>query len=233
MNDFSRYARQTMLPQLGDDGQLKLRSARVLLVGAGGLGSAVAAYLAGAGIGHLGIADPDSVSISNLQRQILYNQSQTGSPKPLAAVRRLQALNPDCEIQPFCLGLTPDNAHNIVGRFDLVMDCCDNFATRYLIDDVCADTGRPWVHGALSEFAGQVSVFNYRSGRRYAQLYPDRDYLCSLPHTVKGVIGPVAGLIGCIQACEAIKLIVGFGTHLEGRLFTFDTLDMTTQTIKF
>lgn len=233
MNDFSRYARQIMLPQFGEHGQSKLMTARVLIVGAGGLGSAVASYLAGAGVGYIGIADPDTVSISNLQRQILYAQTQAGHRKPLAAAERLSAMNPDCEIIPFCQGITPDNASDIVGRFDLVMDCCDNFVTRYLIDDVCAATGRPWVHGALSEFAGQVTVFNYRTRRRYTELYPDRDYLCSLPQSVRGVIGPVAGLIGCMQACEAIKLIVGFGSLLEGQLITFDTLEMTTQTINF
>ena len=222
-----------MLPGIGTEGQLRLRNASVLLVGAGGLGAAVATYLCGAGVGRIGIADNDVVSLSNLQRQTLYTEAQIGLPKVFMAAERLKAMNSDVRVETFPEGIHAGNAESIISGFDFVMDCCDNFPTRYLIDDVCAKLGKTWVHGAISEFAGQVTVFGAAGARRYSELYPDREYLCGLPRSVRGVIGAVPGFIGCLQACEAIKLITGIGEALDGRMLTIDCLAMTTEEIYF
>lgn len=234
IKDFTeRYSRQTMLPGFGDEGQRKLLDASVLIIGAGGLGAPAATYLTGAGVGHIGIADPDTVSLSNLQRQTLYSESQVGEPKTTCAIRRLSALSGVPRFTPHPEGITPDNAIGLVSRYDLILDCTDNFSTRYLIDDACHQCGKPWVHGAIGEFHGQVTVFNYRKGRRYTELYPDKEALCSLPRKTMGVIGAVPGVIGSIQASEAIKIITGIGEPLEGRIFTIDMLSMNTAIIDF
>ena len=228
-----RYVRQTMLPQIGAEGQQRLRNSSVLIVGLGGLGSAVATYLAGAGVGTLGLADADTVSLSNLQRQTLYTEAQIGTPKTDAARDRLAAMSSDVVLRLHPEGITPENAEEIIAGYDLVVDCCDNFPTRYLIDDVCTALGKPWVYGSIGEFHGQVSVFNHTTGRRYAELYPMRDELCALPRTTAGVIGTVPGFIGCLEASEAIKVITGAGETLEGRLFTIDMLTMHSDTFTF
>ena len=222
-----------MLPEIGTEGQRRIQDASVLLVGAGGLGAAVATYLCGAGVGRIGIADNDVVSLSNLQRQTLYTEAQIGLPKVFMAAERLKAMNSGVRVETFLDGIHAGNAEAVISGFDLVMDCCDNFPTRYLIDDVCAELGKAWVHGAISEFAGQVTVFGAAGARRYRELYPDREYLCGLPRTVRGVIGAVPGFIGCLQACEAVKLITGIGKALDGRLLTIDCLTMTTDEIFF
>ena len=231
MTSNDRYARQTMLPEIGEEGQKKLRDASVLIVGAGGLGSAVATYLTGAGVGTIGIADHDTVGISNLQRQTLYTEKQIGLPKTVAAKDRLAAMSSETTFLTFPEGLTPENAAETVSRFDLVIDCCDNFTTRFLIDDTCHAVGKPWVHGCIGAFGGQVAVFNLTAGCRYSDLYPDRDHLCSLPQTTKGVVGYVPGVIGCLQAGEAIKVITGFGEILDGKLFAIDCKEMTANTL--
>lgn len=222
-----------MLPQLGIDGQRRLLASSVLLVGVGGLGSAVATYICGAGIGRIGLADNDVVSLSNLQRQTLYTEAEIGRPKVLMAAERLRAMNSEICVETFGEGIGETNAAEIFSRYDLIVDCCDNFATRFLIDDTCSALGKPWVHGAISEFAGQVSVFNLSRGRRYRELYPDRDYLCALPRTAKGVIGAVPGFVGSLQAAEAIKILGGFGRPLEGRLLVIDCLEASVQEIEF
>ena len=228
-----RYARQTMLPEIGEEGQRRLAGASVLIVGVGGLGSAAAPYLAGAGVGRLGLADPDTVSASNLPRQTLYTESQIGRPKTEAARERLAALSSSTRFDLYPEGLTAENARELVAACDLVVDCCDNFATRYLIDEACAAVGRPWVYGSIGAFHGQVSLFNGRTGRRYAELYPDREALCALPRATSGVLGPVPGVIGAIEAAEAIKWIAGFGELLEGKLLTIDLKTLQTETIEF
>jgi len=222
-----------MLAEIGEEGQKRLRNASVLIVGIGGLGAPVANYLTGAGIGHIGLADNDVVSLSNLQRQLLYTENQIGMPKAEAARQRLQAISTDVHFTLHPEGLTPGNAADIIDRYDLVVDCCDNFATRYLIDDTCAQLGKPWVHGSIGEFHGQVSVFNHRNGRRYTELYPDRDALTALPRKTTGVLGAVPGVIGAIEASEAIKLIARFGTPCEGTLFTIDLLTLQTALLTF
>ena len=162
-----RYARQTMLPEIGEQGQRRLSEASVLIVGIGGLGSAAALYLTGAGVGRIGLADADTVSKSNLQRQVLYTERQIGMPKSAAARERLAALSSHTAFECRPEGITPENARPILDGYDLILDCCDNFPTRYLLDDLCAACRKPWVHGSIGEFYGQVTVFNGRKGRRY------------------------------------------------------------------
>lgn len=224
-----RYSRQTML--IGEDGQLKLSQASVLIVGLGGLGAPVATYLAGAGVGCLGLADPDTVSLSNLHRQTLYSEAQTGMSKTEAAAERLHAISACTRLILHPEGLTEQNACEIVRNYDLVIACTDNFATRYLIEDSAVAEGKPWVYGAIGEYAGQVSVFNHLKGRRYSELYPDREELCALPRTTSGVLGPLPGVIGAMQASEAIKIITGIGETAEGKLLTIDLLTLHTETI--
>lgn len=222
-----------MLPEIGEEGQRKLSQASVAIVGAGGLGSAVATYLAGAGVGHILIIDPDTVSLSNLQRQVLYSESQLNQPKAECAAARLQGFNSSISVEPHACALTAGNARKLLQGCTLVVDCTDNFEARYTIDDVCFELGLPWIYGSIGEFAGQVSVMNYRAGTRYSDFYPDREELCALPRTTKGVIGAVPGVIGSIEACEAIKLISGCGQPLDGRLFTIDLLNMSSDIINF
>jgi len=233
MDSTERYARQTMLREIGPEGQRRLAEASVLVVGVGGLGSPAALYLTGAGVGRLGLADPDRVSESNLQRQTLYTESQIGRPKTEAARERLSALCSQTRFTCYDEGFTAENAREVIEGYDLVVDCCDNFPTRYLIDDACAACGKPWVHGSIGEFQGQVVLFNGRSGRRYAELYPDREALCARPRTTSGVLGTVPGVIGTLEASEAIKWIVGFGEPLDGRLFTLDLKTLQTEIITF
>ena len=233
MDPRERYARQTMLPEIGPEGQRRLAASSVLLVGVGGLGSPAALYLTGAGVGRLGLADPDTVSESNLQRQVLYTESQNGRPKPAAARERLAAASPPARSDLLPERRTAEKARELVAAYDLVVECCDNFATRYLLDEACAEVGRPWVYGSIGAFHGQVSLFNGRTGRRYTELYPDREALCALPRSTAGVLGPVPGVIGAIEASEAIKWIAGFGEPLEGKLFTIDLKTLQTETIEF
>lgn len=229
-----RYARQTMLPEIGPEGQERLSSARVLIVGLGGLGAPVATYLAGAGVGHIALCDPDTVSLSNLQRQTLYAEADLGKPKAECALRRLKALNSEIHYTTVPEGITLENAARLVADCNLVVDCTDNFATRYLIDDTCADAGRPWVYGAIGEFCGQVAVMNLEPRRRrLTDLFPDREELLARPRTTMGVLGAVPGAIGAIQACEAIKVIAGCGEPLAGRLFFLDLLSLRSEIIDF
>lgn len=226
-----RYARQVMLPEIGEEGQRRLASSSVLLVGLGGLGSAVAPILAGAGVGRIGLCDHDTVSWSNLPRQTLYTEEEVGRPKCEAALRRLTALSSATRFECHAEGLTPANAERLVAAYDLVVDCCDNFATRYLLDDACAAAERPWVYGSIGPFEGQASLFNHRRGVRYADLYPDREALCSAPRRTLGVLGSVPAAIGAIEATEALKLLAGMEPSLDGRLFVLDLKNMQCETI--
>lgn len=234
MDNFAeRYSRQMMLPEFGEEGQRRLLRASVLIVGIGGLGSAVATYLTSAGVGHIGMADPDVVSLSNLQRQTLYSENQIGQPKTLCARDRLKSISSATRFTLYPDGITEENARRIVRGYDLVMDCTDNYVVRYLIDDACEAEGRTWVHGAIGEFYGQVTVLNHHRKRRYKDLYPEREALCVLPKRVGGVIGAVAGVIGSLQASEAVKILTGIGEPLDGRLFTIDMLTLSTDIIDF
>ncbi|HIY46956.1 MAG TPA: HesA/MoeB/ThiF family protein [Candidatus Alistipes faecigallinarum] len=233
MNPEARYARQMLLPEIGPEGQQRLLCSAVLLVGLGGLGSAVAPALAAAGVGRIGLADPDTVGESNLQRQTLYTERQIGQPKCEAARERLAALSSHTLYDLHAEGITPENARRIIAGYDLVIDCCDNFPTRYLLDDVCVACGKPWVHGAIGAFGGMVTVFNHRRAKRYAELYPDREALCAREQAVQGVVGTVPAVVGVLEASEALKILARFGEVLDGRLFTIDLKTMQTELTDF
>lgn len=226
-----RYNRQLILPEIGEEGQARLQQARVLIVGVGGLGSPIALYLTGAGVGTIGLIDDDVVSESNLQRQVLYNETEVGLSKAEKAREHLQALNSHVRIEAYPERLTAENAAAIIGRYDLVLDGCDNFATRYLINDTCVRLGKVYIYGTIRAFDGQVSVFNYQGGPDYRRLFPDEEGMYAMPHPPKGVLGVTPGLIGCAEANEALKIIVGYGEVLSGRLWQIDLKTLETFTI--
>ncbi len=224
-DELLRYSRHLLLPEVGVQGQRKLKGARVLLVGAGGLGSPAALYLAAAGVGTLGIVEFDAVDLSNLQRQILHGTSQVGRPKLDSARQRLADLNPAVQIEPFAERLGSGNAMEIVGRFDLVVDGSDNFPTRYLVNDACALLGKPLVYGSILRFEGQVSVFDAARGPCYRCLFSEPPPPGLVPSCAEsGVLGVLPGVIGTLQALEALKLVLGTGEPLIGRLLLFDAL---------
>lgn len=230
--DRERYSRQIILQEIGEDGQRRLNDASVLIVGLGGLGAPVATYLTGAGIGRIGLADNDIVSISNLQRQTLYTNAEVGRRKVEMAKRRLMAQSPTTVFELHPDGLTEQNADGVISKYDIVVDCCDNFSTRFLIDNTCARFGKPWVHGAIGGFVGQVAVFNYKRGRRYRDLYPEGDWISDRSDIINGVVGVVPSIVGSLQASEVLKIIVGYGEVLDGRLFTIDTKTLDTNLIE-
>lgn len=221
-----RYSRQIMLPEIGGQGQRRLMESSVLIVGLGGLGCPVALYLAGAGVGRIGLADADVVSLSNLHRQLLYDEASVGCPKVEAARRRLQAVSSAARFDLLPDGFTGADAATVAAGYDLIVDCCDNYSTRYLIDDVCAALAKPWVFGSISGFRGMVSTFAADARVRYADLFPDRAELEAEPPASGGVIGPTPGVIGSIQAAEAIRLLAGGQPALAGKLLTADLLTM-------
>lgn len=224
-DDLARYSRQLILPQIGSEGQRKLGRARILLVGAGGLGSSAALYLAAAGVGTLGIVDYDVVDLSNLHRQILHGTSDVGRSKVESATARINDLNPGCTVVPHATRLARDNALDLIGQYDLVVDGTDNFATRYLINDACAMLRRTNVYGSIYRFDGQVSVFCTDHGPCYRCLYPEPPPPGTVPSCAEaGVLGVLPGLVGTLQATEAIKVILGVGAPLIGRLLVVDTL---------
>jgi adenylyltransferase/sulfurtransferase len=228
-----RYSRHFLLPEVGEDGQAKLLQAKVLMVGAGGLGSPAAYYLAAAGVGTLGIIDNDVVDISNLQRQILHANDRVGMPKVESAKKTLEGLNPDVKVIPYQAKLTSDNIMEILKDYDLVVDGCDNFPTRYLVNDACVLTGTPNVHGSIFQFEGQATVFYPGKGPCYRCLYPEPPPAEMAPSCAEaGVLGVLPGLIGVIEALEAVKLILGKGDSLVGRLLHFNTLTMEINTLK-
>ena len=228
-----RYSRHFLLPEVGEEGQAKLLNAKVLMVGAGGLGSPSAYYLAAAGVGTLGIVDNDVVDLSNLQRQILHSNDRVGMPKTESAKMTLQALNPDVKIIPYQEKLTSQNIMEIIKDYDIIVDGCDNFPTRYLVNDACVLAKKPNVHGSIFQFEGQASVFYPGKGPCYRCLYPEPPPPEMAPSCQEaGVLGVLPGLIGVIQALETIKLILGKGDTLVGRLLCFNTLTMEISTLK-
>lgn len=217
-----RYSRQLILPEIGEESQRKLSAAKVLIVGVGGLGSPISLYLSGAGVGTIGLADGDVVSISNLQRQILYTEAEVGLKKAVCAKERLQRLNREIHLNAYSTRLTKENAGEIIARYDIVVDGCDNFATRYLINDLCVELGKVYVYGAICGLEGQVSVFNHQSEVNYRNLYPDEEEMMKMPPPFKGVIGVTPAIVGSVEATEVIKIICGFGEVLSGKLWTID-----------
>ncbi|WP_029277991.1 HesA/MoeB/ThiF family protein [Pedobacter borealis] len=222
--ELSRYNRQMILPELGLTGQEKLKAAKVLVIGAGGLGCPVLQYLAAAGIGTIGIVDDDVVELSNLHRQILYNHTDIGQPKAKIAAEKLQLLNPHVGFSAYHERFRADNAVNICQDYDLVIDCSDNFTTRYLVNDTCVALGKTLIFGSILQFEGQVAVFNHQGGANYRDLYatpPTENINCA----EGGVIGILPGIIGLYMANEALKLICGIGETLAGKLMTVNALN--------
>lgn len=232
--ELKRYDRHLILPGFGEEAQLKLKKSAVLVVGAGGLGCPCLQYLAAAGIGHLAVADGDIVSLSNLQRQILYNQADIGKFKAETAKVHLEAKNSEIKITAFNTKITSDNAQEIIRDFDLVIDGSDNFATRYLLNDVCVALNKPLVYGALFQFEGQVSTFNYKNGPTYRCLFPDPPRQSDFAGCGEvGVLGVLPGIIGTYQAAEAIKFLTGIGEVLSGKLLIFSLLTNDSRIVRF
>ncbi|MFN8348909.1 MAG: molybdopterin-synthase adenylyltransferase MoeB [Spirosomataceae bacterium] len=231
--EIRRYSRHLLIPEFGTEGQLRLKTARVLVIGCGGLGSPILLYLAAAGVGTLGIADGDRVEESNLQRQVLYGTESVGKPKVEETAKRLRSLNPYIQVEVHFELLTSENALRILTDYDLVIDGSDNFPTRYLVNDACVLLNKPLVYGAIYRFEGQVAIFNYQNGPNYRDLFPTPPPPELAPNCAEaGVLGVLPGIIGSLQANEAIKLLAGLGEPLTGKLFVMDALTLITRTIR-
>ncbi|MGH7858292.1 MAG: molybdopterin-synthase adenylyltransferase MoeB [Candidatus Binatia bacterium] len=229
----TRYSRHFTLPEVGEKGQAKLLDAKVLCIGAGGLGSPTAFYLAAAGVGTIGLVDHDVVDLSNLQRQILHTNDRIGMPKVESAEKTLKALNPDVKVIGFQERLSSENVERIFEDFDIIVNGCDNFPTRYLVNDAAVFTGKPVVDGSIFRFEGQASVFYPGKGPCYRCLFPEPPPPGAAPSCAEaGVLGVLPGLVGCVQAVETIKLILGAGKPLIGRMVHFDTLSMEVRVLK-
>jgi len=232
-DEYRRYSRHLLLPEVGLEGQKRLKAARVLCVGAGGLGSPLALYLAAAGVGTLGLVDFDVVDDSNLQRQVLHGSGDVGRPKLASAARRVAEINPNVRFVPYETRLSSDNALGILKDFDVVADGTDNFPTRYLVNDACVMLGKPNVYASVFRFEGQASVFAAADGPCYRCLYPEPPPAGLVPSCAEGgVLGVLPGLLGMIQATEVLKLVLGAGRPLVGRLLLVDALAMTFREVK-
>jgi molybdopterin/thiamine biosynthesis adenylyltransferase/rhodanese-related sulfurtransferase len=228
-----RYSRHLIMPEVGMEGQLKLKAAKVLCIGAGGLGSPLALYLAAAGVGTLGVVDFDVVDYTNLQRQVIHTTADVGRKKLESAAEKVKAINPFIQLRPFETRLTSENALELFREFDIIVDGTDNFPTRYLVNDACVLTGKPNVYGSIFRFEGQVSVFGTKDGPCYRCLYPEPPPPGLVPSCAEGgVLGILPGLVGVMQATEAIKLILGKGEPLVGRLLLVDALGMRFRELK-
>jgi len=232
-DEIMRYSRHLIMPEVGMEGQLKLKHAKVLCIGTGGLGAPLGLYLAAAGVGRIGLVDFDTVDLTNLQRQILFNTSDIGRPKIEAATNRLRNLNPEIQIDNFETRLTSENALDILKDYDIVVDGTDNFPTRYLVNDACVILGKPNVYGSIFRFEGQISIFGFPGGPCYRCLYPEPPPPGLVPSCAEGgVLGVLPGIVGAIQAVETLKLIIEKGEPLVGRLLLFDALAMRFRELK-
>lgn len=236
--EISRYQKHLFLPEIGKEGQEKLKLAKVLVVGAGGLGCPVLQYLSAAGIGTIGIVDGDNVELSNLQRQVLYQMEDIGEPKAQQAAVHLNNTNDSVEYQVYTSFLRKNNAENVIQNFDIVVDCTDNFDVRYLINDVCVKQNKPFVYGAIHKFEGQVAVFNFTDkngvlGPTYRCVFPNQPSATEIPNCATvGVLGILPGTIGLYQANEVVKMIIGIGKVLSGEMLLIDLLENTQQKIR-
>ncbi len=229
-----RYSRHILLPEVGGAGQQRLLEAKVLIIGAGGLGSPLALYLAAAGVGTIGIVDSDAVELSNLQRQVLHTTADLGQRKCLSAKESMEAINPGVQVRPYDMRLTSANVLEIIADYDIVADGADNFPTRYLVNDACVLTGTPLVHAGILRFEGQATTIVPGRGPCYRCLYPEPPPPGMVPSCQEaGVLGATAGLLGLVQANEVLKLILGIGEPLIGRLLLYDGLEMTFRVIRF
>ncbi len=232
-DEISRYSRHLILPEIGMEGQKKLKAASVLCIGAGGLGSPLGMYLAAAGVGRIGMVDFDVVDESNLQRQIMHGTEDVGTPKLESAAKRIRSINPHVKVDKHEVMLSSDNALELFADYDVVADGTDNFPTRYLVNDACVLTGKPNVYASIFRWEGQCTVFNMPDGPDYRCLYPEPPPPGMVPSCAEGgVFGVLPGIVGCIQATEVIKLITGVGQPLVGRLLIFDALSMTFRVMK-
>ena len=231
--EIERYSRHLIMPEVGMEGQLKLKQAKVLCIGTGGLGAPLGLYLAAAGVGRIGLVDFDKVDDSNLQRQILFSTKDVGRPKIEAAADRLHGLNPEIQIDTFDTHLSSENALQILKDYDIVVDGTDNFPTRYLVNDACVLLKKPNVYGSIFRFEGQITVFGFPEGPCYRCLYPEPPPPGLVPSCAEGgVLGVLPGIVGAIQAAETLKLIIGKGDSLIGRLLLFDALAMRFRELK-
>ena len=231
--EYERYSRHLILPEVGLEGQKRLKAASVLCIGTGGLGSPLLLYLAAAGIGRIGIVDFDIVDNSNLQRQVIHGTSWVGKPKIESAKNRILEINPNCQVDLYETRISAENALDIIKPYDIVVDGTDNFPTRYLVNDACVLLNKPNVYGSIFRFEGQATVFNYQDGPNYRDLYPEPPPPGMVPSCAEGgVLGILPGIIGVIQATETIKIILGKGTTLNGRLLLFNALEMKFRELK-
>lgn len=232
-DDYERYSRHLILPEVGLEGQKRLKAASVLCIGTGGLGSPLLLYLAAAGIGRIGIVDFDVVDTSNLQRQVIHGTSWVGKPKIESAKNRIHEINPYCQVDLYETRLSSENALEILQPYDIVVDGTDNFPTRYLVNDACVLLNKPNVYGSILRFEGQASVFNYKGGPNYRDLFPEPPPPGMVPSCAEGgVLGILPGIIGLIQATETVKIILGKGNTLSGRLLLYNALDMKFRELK-
>ncbi|MRX68646.1 adenylyltransferase and sulfurtransferase [Flavobacterium resistens] len=232
MKESSRYNRQTILPEIGEEGQQKLLKSKVLVIGAGGLGTAILPYLAGAGVGEIGIVDDDVIDVSNLHRQVIYKTSAVGKSKVEEAKLMISELNPEIKVNTFSEKLSGKNAISLFEKYDIIVDATDNISIKYLINDACLATDKPMVYGSIFRFQGQVSVFNYQNGPTYRCLYPDENSN-ALNCEDAGVIGISVGIIGMFQANEVLKMILGIGEVLSGKILVYNTLKNEQQKYDF
>lgn len=231
--EYERFSRHLILPEIGLEGQKRLKAASVLCVGTGGLGSPLLLYLAAAGVGRIGIVDFDVVDYSNLQRQVIHGTSWVGKPKIESAKNRILEINPNCQVDLYETNLSSANALDILRPYDIVVDGTDNFPTRYLVNDACVLLDKPNVYGSIFRFEGQATVFNYEGGPNYRDLYPEPPPPGMVPSCAEGgVLGILPGIIGVIQATETVKIITGQGRTLSGRLLLYNALEMTFRELK-
>ena len=232
-DDYERYSRHLILPEVGVEGQKRLKAASVLCIGTGGLGSPLLLYLAAAGIGRIGIVDFDVVDTSNLQRQVIHGTSWVGKPKIESAKNRIHEINPYCQVDLYETRLSSENALDIIKPYDIVVDGTDNFPTRYLVNDACVLLDKPNFYGSIFRFEGQATVFNYEGGPNYRDLYPEPPPPGLVPSCAEGgVLGILPGIIGVIQATETVKIVLGNGNTLSGRLLLYNALDMKFRELK-
>lgn len=224
IQDFLRYNRQMMLPEIGESGQQKLKEAKVLIIGAGGLGCPILQYLATAGIGTIGIVDFDLVEIHNLHRQTLYREADLNQPKAMIATNIARQINPEIKVITYNEKLTVNNAASVIQDFDVIVDGCDNFTTRYLVNDTCVNLGKPLIYGSILKFEGQIAVFNHNKGKQLRDLFPEPPNPEDVPNcSLNGVMGTLPGIIGTMMAHETLKLILGLPV-LHNELVLFNTL---------
>ncbi|NES82919.1 MAG: molybdopterin-synthase adenylyltransferase MoeB [Moorea sp. SIO2B7] len=232
-DEYERYSRHLILPEVGLEGQKRLKAASVLCIGSGGLGSPLLLYLAAAGIGNLGLVDFDVVDSSNLQRQVIHGTSWVGKPKIQSAKERILEINPHCQVDLYETLLNSENALEIMAPYDIIVDGTDNFPTRYLVNDACVLLNKPNVYGSIFRFEGQATVFNYEGGPNYRDLFPEPPPPGMVPSCAEGgVLGILPGIIGVIQATETVKIILGKGDTLSGRLLLYNSLNMTFRELK-